>query len=744
MPSTHSLRPLKSHPFHALCLLAVLCGLLPTFLWSRDGSVSDSGHRVAADLSEQVWRFDLSDPEGAEAIDFDDSLWPRVSIPHTWNALDAQDGKPRATELRPAGYRMTAGWYRQTLDIPVSFSEQRTFLRFSGASVVKDLYVNGRFVGQHRGAFAAFAFEITDFVSPGEPATIAIRVDNTRRQGRDYRDEPIPFNMKQLDIAPLRGDFNLYGGLYRGIELLTKPVVCISPLEFASPGIYVDQKDVTREHAKLSIDTLISNAGSPRTVSLIAELTDADGKPVASATEEVTVSSETTHTLELGIDQPRLWDGIQDPYRYTLHVTVANPDGTEDTVTQRIGIRSLVYEKGIGFVLNGKPIRLHGVNRHQDWQDRGWAITRRHHEIDFEMIREIGSNAVRLAHYPQDAYVLELCDRLGLITFIEIPLVGVTHASAAFEDNLKEQLQEMIHQHYNRAGIPMWGLWNELRPNPDFPNPKPLVQALHDLARAEDPSRPTIAAADVGSEAVSGLRDVSDLLSWNLYPGWYGDSAPSAMAEYIKERIGRDDRDLIGVSEYGAGASIYQHEDWSELVQPGNRAPWHPEEWQSFFHEETWAAIAASEHVWGSFVWNMFDFAADHRDEGDRQGINDKGLVTHDRSVRKDAFFFYKAVWTKEPVLHITSRRYTPRPVGAATIKVYSNADSVKLRVNGKQIDGITHDGVIFQWPAQNLASGETTVEAEATINGKVIRDRIVWEVVEAMPQPFAGSKNAN
>ena len=542
------------------------------------------GHSPNFDLGEGVWHFELDDPEGAEAIDYDDGYWHRVSIPHTWNALDAQDGEKRASELRPAGYRLAVGWYRKWIDIPETHIKQRSFLRFEGASVVKQVYANGNFVGEHKGSFAAFCFEITDFVTPGEKALIAVRVDNTRRQGRDYTEEALDFSLKGLDIAPLRGDFNLYGGIYRGVELLTKPETCISPLLFASPGVFVTQPEVNAEQARLRVETVLSILGDPAAPAIIrARLVDAEGQLVAESEEPVDLLSETRPMLELIVENPRLWDGIRDPYRYTLEVTLQVAGQQSDTVRQKIGIRSLRYDEAEGFVLNGRPILLRGVNRHQDWEDRGWALRPRHHEMDFALIEEMGSNAVRLAHYPQDSYVLELCDRIGLITFIEIPLVGITHDSAAFEDNLKQQLQEMINQHYNRAGIPMWGLWNEVRPKPKFPDPIPLVEALNTLAHSEDPTRPTVAAADTQS-GEAGLRDITDLLAWNLYPGWYGDEMPADMEDFILERLGRDDRTRIGISEYGAGASVYQHEDWSDLQKPQARHTWHPEEWQAHFH----------------------------------------------------------------------------------------------------------------------------------------------------------------
>lgn len=685
------------------------------------------------DLTDDVWRFHIGDIPEAQAADFDDSAWDRVSIPHTWNALDAQDGKNRKSQMHPSGYRRTAAWYRQVVNIPVTHVGQRTFLRCDGASLVKEVYVNGHLVGEHKGAFSAFCFEITDYLIPGKDAVVSIRVDNSELQGRNPADFNLEPGRKTPDIAPIRGDFNLYGGIYRGIELITKPAVCISATTFASSGVYVTTPEVSSERAVVRAEAVISVRGNvPNPYVLTAVLRDREGEVVARSERVISPQDGKREALELEVLSPRLWNGIKDPYLYSLEMSLSGEsDNSVDSVSEEIGIRSLVFDPARGFILNGKPIRLRGVNRHQDWQDRGWAISRNEHEIDFAMIREIGSNAVRLAHYPQDTYVLELCDQLGLIVLMEIPLVGWIDPSEAFSDNLKIQLQEMIHQHYNRASIPVWGLWNELYHRaPDYmASPIPLVEELNAFAKAEDPTRPTVASANDSSNREPRMRDITDLIAWNVYPGWYGDGSPDDMSEMIEERLEVDGRAMIAISEYGAGASIHQHEDWSQLKKPEARHPWHPEEYQAFFHERAWRALEASDRLWGTFVWNMFDFAADHRDEGDRPGINDKGLVTHDRKVRKDAFYFYQASWTEDPVVHITSRRFSPRPAGSATVKVYSNADKVELLVDGHSFGVGTRDGVVHLWENIKLEPGEVEIKATADFEGRISTDKCVWIV---------------
>lgn len=690
------------------------------------------------DLTEGVWRFRIGDIAEARQVDFDDSGWQRVSVPHTWNALDAQDGKPRTGKLRASGYRQTPAWYRQAVRIPDAYEGQRTFLRCEGASLVKEVYVNGHLVGEHRGAFTAFCFELTDVVVPGETALIAVRVDNSPHPEIPVQDLNLEPGRKTLDILPLRGDFNLYGGIYRGIELLIKPPVAISPLDHASSGVYVTMPEVSAEHARVRVEAVLAAAEAGVDAVLSARLLDAAGTVAAAVERPVRATEGGRETLELEVPCPRLWQGVADPYLYELKVSVvAAGSGQVDTVRQKVGIRQVEFDPERGFVLNGEPLKLRGVNRHQDWEDLGWAIGRLEHERDFELIREMGSTAVRLAHYPQDPYVLELCDRLGLLVLMEIPLVGWVSDAPAFVENTKAQLREMIRQYYNHPSIPAWGLWNELmhRAPEHIPSPLPLVRALRELAHEEDPTRPTVGSANDSSERAPGLRDLTEVITWNLYPGWYDNTQADEMAAWLIEKRELDQRAVIGVSEYGAGASIHQHENWSTLQQPEPRSPWHPEEYQAYFHERTYRAIAADPQVWGSFVWNMFDFAADHRDEGDRPGMNDKGLVTHDRQVRKDAFFFYKASWTDTPVIHITSRRYSPRPEGTDTVKVYSNAASVMLTLNGQSLGVGRREGVVHIWEGVRLKPGEVVVEATAELAGAAISDTVVW-MVESSEQP--------
>jgi beta-galactosidase len=318
-------------------------------------------------------------------------------------------------------------------------------------------------------------------------------------------------------------------------------------------------------------------------------------------------------------------------------------------------------------LLNGESYPLHGVNRHQDRPGKGWAISYADQDEDANIIYEIGATCVRLAHYPHSDYFYSLCDRKGFVVWAEVPLVNQVYNTPAFAENAKQQLTELIRQKYNHPSIFFWSLYNELGNSGRCDDPRPLVTQLNALAKQEDSTRLTTAASNDPSSKWPGLRSVADLIAWNPYPGWYFGN-PSQMNQLI-DKYKRDTNDKpIGISEYGAGASIRQHEqNMKKAPAPGGK--WHPEEWQAIVHEEDYAAIEARPYIWGSFAWVMFDFSSAWRKEGDANGINDKGLVTADRKTRKDAFYFYKAKWTTEPFVYIT-RANEPEYGGEGVFKL--------------------------------------------------------------------------
>lgn len=617
----------------------------------------------------------------------------RVDLPHTWNAQDALSGK--------IDYKRGIGNYEKNLFIRSEWKGKRLFIRFEGVNNIADVFVNRRHIGEHRGGYEAFIFEITGKVEYGKENSILVRVNNG----------------EQLDIMPLVGDFNFYGGIYRDVHLLITDETCISPLNYASPGVRLIQDSVSHKYAKVRAVVDLSNGDSGnREVELNVRLLDGQ-RVVKEGTKKVNLSGNAAMHQEFTfeIDQPHLWNGRQDPFLYQAEVTLSRNGQMVDRVTQPLGLRFYRIDPDKGFFLNGKHLPLQGVCRHQDRSEVGNALRPQHHEEDAALMLEMGVNAVRLAHYPQATYFYDLMDKNGIIVWAEIPFVGPGGYNdkgfvdlPAFRANGKEQLKELIRQHYNHPSICVWGLFNELTELGD--NPVEYIKELNVLAHQEDPTRLTTSA----SNQMGDLNFITDAIAWNRYDGWYG-GTPADLGKWL-DRMHKDHPEIcIAISEYGAGASIYHQQD--SLVKTVPTSWWHPENWQTYYHIENWKTISSRPYVWGSFVWNMFDFGAAHRTEGDRPGINDKGLVTFDRKVRKDAFYFYKANWNgEEPMLYLTGKRNTARTQRLQTIIAFTNQSGAELFVNGKSYGKATPDSyAILEWKNVELQPGENEIKVVST-----------------------------
>ena len=617
----------------------------------------------------------------------------RVDLPHTWNAQDALSGK--------IDYKRGIGNYEKNLFIRPEWKGKRLFIRFEGVNNIEDVFINRRHIGEHRGGYGAFIFEITGKVEYGKENSILVRVNNG----------------EQLDIMPLVGDFNFYGGIYRDVHLLITDETCISPLDYASPGVRLIQDSVSHRYAKVRAIVDLSNGSSGnQEVELNVRLLDGQ-RVVKEGTKNVNLSGNEVMQQELTfeIDQPHLWNGRQDPFLYQAEVTLFRNGQMVDRVTQPLGLRFYRIDPDKGFFLNGKHLPLQGVCRHQDRSEVGNALRPQHHEEDVALMLEMGVNAVRLAHYPQATYFYDLMDKNGIIVWAEIPFVGPGGYNdkgfvdlPAFRANGKEQLKELIRQHYNHPSICVWGLFNELTELGD--NPVEYIKKLNVLAHQEDTTRPTTSA----SNQMGDLNFITDAIAWNRYDGWYG-GTPADLGKWL-DRMHKDHPEIcIAISEYGAGASIYHQQD--SLVKTVPTSWWHPENWQTYYHIENWKTISSRPYVWGSFVWNMFDFGAAHRTEGDRPGINDKGLVTFDRKVRKDAFYFYKANWNREePMLYLTGKRNTVRTQHLQTITAFTNLSGAELFVNGKSYGKAIPDSyAILEWKNVELEPGENEIKVVST-----------------------------
>jgi len=647
------------------------------------------------------WLFHKGDDSAASAAGFDDSTWQRVALPHTWNATDGQDGGN--------DYHRGPCWYRLRFVLPPGSTGQRCFLRFGAASLVAEVFLNGQRLGEHRGGFTAFCFEVTSHLQTDGVNVLAVRVDNSQCE----------------DVAPWSADFTMFGGLYRDVQLIITGPTCISPLDHASSGVYVKQAQVSAERAELEVATHLLNGRDARPVTVVVELLDGAGLIVQRSEGSLPLESDTQNVnlQTLAIEKPRLW-----PQLYQARVHLRSADAVIDEVTVPVGLRFLRADPRRGLLVNGNPVRLHGVNCHQDRMDKGWAISPADVRSDFALIREIGCNAVRLAHYPHSSLTYAMCDELGLAVWAEIPLVNRVFDTPEFRANCRRQLVEMIRQNYNHPSIFFWGIHNEVTaPWEPGPDPAPLVRELVDLARQEDPTRLTVCAATDPRDHAANWQ--TDLVAFNRYFGWYG-GEPEEIGAWLDDTHAQHPEHLLGISEYGAGASIAHHE--LPPTKPKHDGEWHPEVWQAHLHEVHWHALHDRPYVWGTFIWNMFDFASDARREGDATGRNDKGLVTYDRRTRKDAFFFYKAQWSKDPFVHITSRRFTPRKQRETIVRVYTNQKRVELSVNGQSLGQEDSNQGVVEWPDVQLDIGSNAIRAVVIGGEEPFMDECAWIVAPA------------
>jgi beta-galactosidase len=677
------------------------------------GSTARAGSRIRTSLN-AGWTFQRSDTIGAEAPGFDDASWTQLDLPHTWNAIDGQDGPTTP-------YYRGIGWYRKHYSVPISLLGQRIYLQFDGSNIISDVYVNGKLAGSHAGGFAAFCFDITDLALLGADNVIAVKVDNSA--GVDANNE-ITTN-RTANVPPLNADFTFFGGIYRGVQLLSTPPLAISPLDFGSSGVYVTQSNVSATSADLSIKVKLANANAEAvTASLEATVLDATGAKLVSVgfSQAVPGKGNSDATATTQVMKPHLWNGLADPYLYSVRVDVLDGAVVSDSVTVPLGLRSFSLSANTGFALNGEYLDLHGVNKHQDAKDKGWAISDNDTDADFSFIQELGATAVRLAHYQHAQHTYDIADRAGIVVWAETPVVDRIHDTPEFSANAEQQLIELIRQNYNHPSIVFWSVGNEALLKAG-PNPDALISHLVDVVSREDPTRIAAYAANPG--------DTDNPVNWhgtahgfNQYQGWYGGNVADFAAWADQTHQSRP-TDAIGLTEYGAGASITQHVAMPAAQDTGDNHTTldHSEEYQAYYHEGYWSALATRPFIWGKFIWNAFDFASDTRSEGTTPGLNDKGLVTFDRQTRKDAFYLYKANWSSVPFVHITGRRFGTLPQSSTSIRVYSNAATVDVKLNGSSLGPRSAANHLFVWNDVPWAEGANTVEASA--GGQA--DTVTW-----------------
>ena len=588
-----------------------------------------------------------------------------VSLPHTWNAKDGQDGGN--------DYWRGVGTYQ--IDLPDPTDGKRQFIEFKGANHVATVYCNGRLLGQHKGGFSTFRFDLTAAM---RPTGNVLRVDVSNAPS---------------DIYPQTADFTFFGGLYREVSFIETAPAHFDLLKTGTNAVFVTPmvSGTTR------LDLFPVDAGGC-TVSV--DLKDASGAVVASAS----TPAEAHTVLTLSVKAPHLWNGMADPYCYTAEASLLRGDEVLDTVAVDYGYRSFHVDPNTGFWLNGKNTPLHGVARHQDRLDKGWAISRADHEEDIALIKEVGANTVRLAHYQHDQYFYDLCDHTGFVVWAEIPFISRFIPGQEAHDNTLSQMTELVAQNYNHPSIFFWGISNEILIGKDREDLRQNLREVNALAKRLDPSRMTTMAQVTMTPMESEHNIITDVESYNHYFGWYFGEAADNGPWLDQFHAMYPDR-CLGVSEYGAEAILKWHSAYPENHD-------YTEEYACEYHHDMLKTFAARPYLWATHLWNMFDFAADGRDEGGVQGRNNKGLVTYDRKTKKDAFYLYKAYWTTEPMLHVCGVRFVDRAPGERNVTVYTNCPSVTLILNGAEaatLEAVDHAAVFKDVP---LKDGPNTVSA--------------------------------
>jgi len=590
-----------------------------------------------------------------------------VALPHTWNALDGQDG----------GNDYWRGIGTYTIDLPDPIQGKRQYIEFQAANHVATVYCNGRELGTHKGGFSTFRFDLTEAMKPqGNVLTVVVT------------------NAKS-DIYPQNADFTFYGGLYRDVTFVEVDETHFDLLLDGTEAVFVTPHNV----GKTRIDLFPVNAEG---AIVRVTLKDAQGNVVGTAEEE---ALSHTHLL-IDVKEPHLWNGVADPYCYTCEASLVCDGEAVDTVVVTYGYRSFHVCPNTGFWLNGRNVPLHGVSRHQDRLDKGWAISKADHEEDVAIIKELGANTIRLAHYQHDQYFYSLCDKTGFVLWAEIPFISQFIPTEEAYNNTISQMTELVAQNYNHPAICFWGISNEILIGTDREDLRQNLRDLHELAKSMDPSRLTTMAQVSMTPMDSEHNYITDVVSYNHYFGWYGGEVEDNGPWFDKFHALHPDK-CLGVSEYGAENILKWHS-----AEPENHD--YTEEYANHYHQEMLKTFAQRPFLWSTHQWNCFDFAADARNEGGVIGRNNKGLVTYDRKTKKDAYYIYKAWWNPDPMVFVSGGRFVNRAPGERNVIVYTNCEEVTLTVNG--VDVATKQAVNHMITFENidLKDGENTITAYA------------------------------
>ena len=664
------------------------------------------------------WKFFKGECDAASDSSFIDSQWSRVHLPHTWNT-DAYILK---------NYYRGSGWYRRMFTLPIWWKEKQIFLKMEAASKAATVFINGKFCGEHAGGYTACTFDLTPFLSADSNNVIAIRVDNTR-----------------TDIAPISGDFTFFGGIYRDIWLTAVPKQHFNQTNHGSDGIFISTPHVSETQATISIRSEIKNdANEKAALDLIHNIYQPDGTLLQTKKQSIQVNPNAVfvfNTETAPILHPRLWTP-ETPELYRIETIICNrkTKAILDKTEHYTGFRWFRFDADKGFFLNGKSYKLRGICRHQDQKNIGVALTNEMHRRDFHLMKEMGANFIRISHYPQDDSLLEMCDKMGMLAWEEIPIIDIVPDTPGYDDNCERNLREMIRQHYNHPSIIVWGYMNEILLvtqrryktkaglNPVLERTLALAYRLEKVLKEEDATRIS-AMAFHGSNSYNevGLSNITDVVGWNLYNGWYGGNL-AGFDKFLEEQHRDHPTHPIIVSEYGAGSDQRLH---SFNPRPFDFSI----EYQQKYVEHYLPVLENTPYISGGTYWNFIDFSSASREES-MPRINNKGLLYSNRNP-KDVYYYYKAAWRKDiPVLHIATRDWihrtgiqeesksdlqdkssergteSKRTTVTQPVKVYSNLPEVELLIDGlplgkKQVENYI---AVFDVP---FSHGEQVLQAQ-------------------------------
>jgi len=634
----------------------------------------------------------------------DNEKFENVTLPHTWNNLDGQDGGD--------DYLRQECFYKKELEIKKQ--DGKIYVEFEGSNHITNVTFNGKYLGKHEGGFSTFRFDITNLIE--DKNILEVKVDNS---------EDIP-------VYPQKADFTFFGGIYRNVNIVQVSKTHFDLEYYGSNGIYITPV-VKGNTANVNVKAYIKGD-----VKGEAKFTILDDK--CNVVKEITTNLENIVDVDLVIDNPTLWNGRINPYLYTLNSEIIVDGKITDNKEIKFGVRDFSVDSEKGFILNNNGYSLRGISRHQDTLNKGWAVSNYDHYRDMELIKEVGANTIRLAHYQHSQFFYDLCDESGMVIWAEIPFITMFIEGEEAKQNTILQMKELVLQNYNHPSICFWGISNEITIGGESDALLQNQKELDGLVKSLDKTRLTTLANVSFVESESEQNNITNIIGYNHYFGWYGGELKDN-EEWIDSFHEKYPNRSLCISEYGAEGILALHTDSPECRD-------YTEEYHSAYHEHMVKIFEDRPFIWGTYQWNMFDFAADAREEGGIKGRNNKGLVSYGRDIKKDAFYLYKAYWNKsEKFIHITGRRYFERIDDKVNIKLYSNLDEITLFINGEKF-GVKNAQNIFVFNDVPLKSGMNRIKAvsgsfvdEITLN-KVQQANETYVLIEDDYGDNDGAKN--